>query len=104
MKKGIRLFVIVITPPAPGVFADKPTRVRVTATGRVALKAGTQAPDFNVKDLSGKNVTLADYKGKVVLINFWATWCEPCRQEIPWLIEMQDKYGPKGFTVLGLAM
>src|SRR5262249_47479928 len=42
--------------------------------------------------------------GKVVLVNFWATWCEPCKIEIPWLIEMQNKYGAKGFTVLGIAM
>ena len=47
---------------------------------------------------------LADYKGKVVFVNFWATWCDPCRVEIPWLIAMQNKYGPKGFTVLGIAM
>ena len=56
------------------------------------------------KDLDGKEVSLEDYKGKVVLVNFWATWCEPCRVEIPWLIEMQQKYGSKGFTVLGVAM
>lgn len=104
MKKTILILVIVIAATAAVYFADKATRVHVTASGPVALKAGTPAPDFNVKDLSDKNVTLADYKGKVVLINFWATWCDPCRQEIPWLIEMQNKYGPKGFTVLGLAM
>jgi thiol-disulfide isomerase/thioredoxin len=57
-----------------------------------------------LKDLDGKDVSLADLKGKVVLVNFWATWCEPCRVEIPWLIEMQQKYGAKGFTVLGVAM
>jgi thiol-disulfide isomerase/thioredoxin len=45
-----------------------------------------------------------NYQGKVVLVNFWATWCEPCKVEIPWLIEMQNKYGAKGFTVLGIAM
>jgi len=55
-------------------------------------------------DLDGKDVTLAQYKGKVVLVNFWATWCGPCRVEIPWLIEFQQKYGPRGFTVLGVAM
>jgi thiol-disulfide isomerase/thioredoxin len=52
----------------------------------------------------GKGISVADYKGKVVLVNFWATWCEPCKIEIPWLIEMQNKYGSKGFTVLGIAM
>jgi len=68
------------------------------------VKAGDAAPEFKVKDLNDKDVSLTDYKGKVVLVNFWATWCDPCRVEIPWLIEMQDKYGPKGFTVLGIAM
>ncbi len=44
------------------------------------------------KDLDGKDTSLGDYNGKVVLVNFWATWCDPCREEIPWLIEMQQKY------------
>jgi len=47
---------------------------------------------------------LSQYKGKVVLVNFWATWCDPCYVEIPWLIEMQEKYEAKGFTVLGISM
>jgi thiol-disulfide isomerase/thioredoxin len=47
---------------------------------------------------------MAQYQGKVVLVNFWATWCDPCRVEIPWLIEMQQKYSARGFTVLGIAM
>jgi thiol-disulfide isomerase/thioredoxin len=55
-------------------------------------------------DLDGKPVTLSDYKGKVVLVNFWATWCEPCHIETPWLIEFQQKYGPQGFVILGVAM
>ncbi len=61
------------------------------------------APDVTFKDLQGKDVTLASLKGKVVLVNFWGTWCEPCRGEIPILISMQQKYGPRGFTLLGAA-
>ena len=57
-----------------------------------------------MKSLEDSTVTVGDYHGKVVLVNFWATWCDPCRVEIPWLIEMQNKYGAKGFTVLGIAM
>jgi thiol-disulfide isomerase/thioredoxin len=49
-------------------------------------------------------VTLAQYKGQVVLVNFWATWCLPCRVEIPWMIEFQKKYSSRGFTILGVAM
>ena len=62
------------------------------------------APELTLKDLDGKDVSLSEYKGKVVLVNFWATWCEPCRIEIPWLIEMQKQYGPKGFVILGIAL
>jgi thiol-disulfide isomerase/thioredoxin len=88
-------------------YADKATRLPRTklAVSAIAAKdAGKPAPDFTLKDLDGKDLSLSEYKGKVVLVNFWATWCEPCRFEIPWLIEMQQKYGPKGFTVLGVAM
>lgn len=60
-------------------------------------------PNVTFKDLQGSNVTLSSFKGKVVLVNFWGTWCEPCRGEIPILIKMQEQYGSKGFTVLGVA-
>lgn len=57
-----------------------------------------------IKSLDDKDVTVAQYKGKVVLVNFWATWCEPCKIEVPELIQLQEKYAPKGFTILGVAM
>jgi peroxiredoxin len=62
------------------------------------------APDFTLKDADGKTVQLSDYKGKVVLLNFWATWCGPCRLEIPWFEDMQRQNKDKGFEVLGVAM
>ncbi|MDE3135731.1 MAG: TlpA family protein disulfide reductase [Acidobacteriota bacterium] len=65
---------------------------------------GTPAPAVSFQNLDGQSVTLAQYRGKVVLVNFWATWCEPCRSEIPELIQFQKEYGNKGFTVLGVAM
>jgi thiol-disulfide isomerase/thioredoxin len=61
-------------------------------------------PDLVLKDLNDKQVSLKDYAGKVVLVNFWATWCDPCRTEIPWLMELRKKYNDKGFEVLGVAM
>jgi cytochrome c-type biogenesis protein len=62
------------------------------------------APDVTFQDLQGHQVSLSSMRGKMVLVNFWATWCEPCRVEIPWMIDFQHKYGGKGFTMLGVAM
>lgn len=62
------------------------------------------APDFSLKDVNGATVTLADYAGKVVLINFWATWCTPCRAEMPWFAEFERTYKDRGFAVLGLSL
>jgi len=60
--------------------------------------------DFPIRDLQGHAVTVGQYKGQVVLVNFWATWCSPCLTEMPWLISFQEKYGPRGFTVLGVSL
>jgi thiol-disulfide isomerase/thioredoxin len=62
------------------------------------------AADFDLKDLQGKSVHLSDFKGKAVVLNFWATWCVPCKEEMPWLISFQRQYGPQGLVILGLAM
>jgi thiol-disulfide isomerase/thioredoxin len=60
--------------------------------------------NFTLKDMNGKDLKLADLAGKVVLLNFWATWCGPCRLEIPWLVELQEKYRDKGFHVVGISV
>ena len=65
---------------------------------------GQLAPAFELKDLAGKNVRLSDYHGKVVLLNFWATWCPPCKEEMPWFVDLQQRYGPQGLQVIGVAM
>lgn len=62
------------------------------------------APDFELKDVNGKVVRLSDFKGKVVLVDFWATWCGPCKIEIPWFIEFERKHKDKGFAVIGVSM
>jgi cytochrome c biogenesis protein CcmG/thiol:disulfide interchange protein DsbE len=64
---------------------------------------GKPAPAFELEDLSGNKVSLASYKGKAVLINFWATWCGPCRVETPWLIELRNQYAAQGFEILGVS-
>ncbi len=63
-----------------------------------------KAPDFTLTDLSGKSISLADYKGKVLFLNFWATWCPPCRAEIPDFIEVYGQNKSKGFEIVGISL
>jgi cytochrome c biogenesis protein CcmG/thiol:disulfide interchange protein DsbE len=65
---------------------------------------GKSAPAFTLEDLSGNKVSLADYKGKALLINFWATWCAPCKIETPWMVELRNQYAPQGFEILAVSM
>ena len=70
----------------------------------VRAKANQVAPDFNLPQLSGQDLQLSSSRGKVVLLDFWASWCEPCRVETPHLIEMQKKYGDQGLQIIGVSM
>ena len=65
--------------------------------------ANKQAPAFTLKDTSGKKVSLSDYKGKAVVVDFWATWCAPCKVEIPWLTKLNDQYASEGLVILGIS-
>jgi thiol-disulfide isomerase/thioredoxin len=67
-------------------------------------KSSAVAPDFTLPTVDGKQLKLSDYKGKVVIVDFWATWCPPCRKGIPDLIELKKKYGAKGFEVIGISL
>lgn len=87
---------------APGC-APKPKEFKTTSQAK-AVEKRNPAPGFTLKDVDGHSVKLADLKGKVVLLNFWATWCGPCKIEIPWFVEFQKQYKDQGFTVLGVAV
>lgn len=65
---------------------------------------GKPAPDFALHALDGQTVHLSDFRGKGVLLNFWATWCQPCKIEMPWFAELQKQYGPQGLQIVGVAM
>jgi thiol-disulfide isomerase/thioredoxin len=62
------------------------------------------APDFSLRDLDGQTLRLSRYHGKVVLLNFWATWCAPCRSEIPRFVDLQKKYGKEGLQIVGISL
>jgi len=64
---------------------------------------GKMAPEFTLTDTKGQKVSLADYKGKAVVVDFWATWCAPCKIEIPWLEQFKNQYGGQGLAVLGIS-
>jgi peroxiredoxin len=87
------------------VFAFHATRrsSNQTATSADKMK-GQPAPDFTLQSLDGKTVRLSDFRGKAVLLNFWATWCQPCKIEMPWFVDLQKQYGPGGLQVIGVAM
>jgi thiol-disulfide isomerase/thioredoxin len=81
--------------------------LRMARRGAAAVPrvgVATMAPDFTLESLDGKNTKLSDYRGKAVLLNFWATWCGPCKIEMPWFVDLQKQYGDQGLQIVGVAM
>jgi peroxiredoxin len=75
-----------------------------TAFSGTTLSVNDSAPDFSLKDLQGEKVSLSDLKGKVVLINFWASWCPQCRNELPGFQKIYEAHKDKGFSIIGIAL
>jgi peroxiredoxin len=80
-------------------------KARRTGAGSVPrLTQSTVAPDFSLETLEGNTMRLSDLRGKAVLLNFWATWCGPCKIEMPWFVDLQKQYGSQGLQIVGVAM
>lgn len=103
MKRNAIVIVVVIAAVALMLFAGV-RMSRSRASIKTVGKNGSAAPDFTLKGLDGKQVRLSDYRGKAVLLNFWATWCAPCKIEMPWFVDLQKQYASQGLQVIGVAM
>ncbi|HEY6767014.1 MAG TPA: TlpA disulfide reductase family protein [Candidatus Sulfotelmatobacter sp.] len=79
-------------------------KARRSGGGMAHLTQASVAPDFTLESLDGKNMKLSDLRGHAVLLNFWATWCSPCKIEMPWFVELQKQYGAQGLQIVGVAM
>jgi len=101
-RNPLALVVVAIVAAAMLYFGLHTTR-RSGANHPAAAGYGP-APDFTLETLDGKNLSLSQLHGKAVLVNFWATWCGPCRIETPWLVQLQNQYGSQGLQVIGVAM
>jgi len=95
------LIPIVLAAVCAGAYIVARHHRRATLSG-TGSRQGQVAPEFSLQDLAGQTVTLANYRGKVVLLNFWATWCEPCRQEIPALVQLQSNH--RHLQILGISL
>ena len=98
----VALFVAILAMLASGKYLD-----RTRKHGPLKLVGNVQglpAPDFQLPSLDGAKVKLSDFRGKAVLLNFWATWCPPCKVEMPWFADLQKEYGKDGLVILGVAM
>jgi len=85
--------------------SGQPGALGPAATERISGDPrGVAAPDFALAALDGRTVRLSDFRGKGVVLNFWATWCGPCKIEMPWLTELQQQYAAQGLVVIGVAM
>lgn len=108
MKRNALIIVAVCIVVALLIYAgarySRPTAAAEAAAVKVSDSQGSAAPEFQLASLSGQNVKLSDYRGKAVLLNFWATWCAPCKIEMPWFVDLYKQYQPQGLEIVGVAM
>jgi peroxiredoxin len=112
VKRNSVILVVIVAVVAAMIYAGaRLSRKSAQAAGGVSggaeesvLKAGGMAPDFELKTLDGKLVKLSSLRGKAVLLNFWATWCGPCKIETPWIVDLSKRYQAQGLEVVGISM
>src|SRR5438105_1885112 len=108
MNRRITIFAAVVILVTLSIYGSlRASRIfhwQVTASTSVDGATLEPAPDFELKSLDGRTVRLSDFRGKVVVLNFWATWCAPCRVETPWLVDLYRQYKEQGLEVVGISM
>jgi cytochrome c biogenesis protein CcmG/thiol:disulfide interchange protein DsbE len=98
---ALALALLTLSVPLEWPFSDH----KDIATAEVCPVDAKQANlNYTLKDIDNREVRLSDFAGKVILLDFWATWCAPCKVEIPWFVEFQNKYGPSGLQVIGVSV
>lgn len=104
MKKTIPILIIAALGLSAGVIANKFINKPVVANKKVDTGTPEYAPAFSLKDLEGKLRHSKEWQGKVIMVNFWASWCPPCVREIPAFIKLQEDYGKQGLVIIGIAI